>query len=455
MPTYFAQGSPTTDLTPEDLRAALAGTFEKLEPRKRVLALPPDFTRVNSMAGPLTRMAYEYFQQRLVDVMPALGTHTPMFDWQLDRMLAGVPRELIRVHDWRNDVVTIGEVPADFVCRSTEGVWERPWPAQLNRLVWEGGHDLILSLGQVVPHEVIGMANYNKNLFVGTGGSKGINESHFIGAVYGMERMMGRADTPLRRILNYAQDHFCKRLPLLFILTVIAPRRAGEEMGTGFEPLPENSGKRPSGKVPVPISSDGGLAVRGLYIGSDVECFELAAKLSLQVNFTVLDEAPQKVVVYLDPEEFHSTWLGNKAVYRTRMAIADGGELVVLAPGVSSFGEGPQIDRLIRKYGYCNTPRIMQYVRETADLPHNLSAAAHLIHGSSEARFTITYCPGKLTREEIESVGYQYADLDDMLRRYGPGSLREGWNTLATGERIYYIGNPALGLWAHPSRLGA
>ena len=224
MTTYYAEGSPQTDLSHEDLRKALVETFGKLEPRRKVLALPPDFTRANSMAGPLCSMTYEYFGDRLTDVMPALGTHVAMPDWQLDRMFPGVPKRLFRVHDWRNDVVTIGQVPAEFVAQATEGIYRKPWPTQLNRLVWEGGHDLILSLGQVVPHEVIGMANYNKNLFVGTGGQAGINESHFIGAAYGMERMMGRADTPLRRILNYAQDHFCRHLPVVFVLTVIGPR---------------------------------------------------------------------------------------------------------------------------------------------------------------------------------------------------------------------------------------
>ncbi len=449
MTTYYAEGSPQTDLSHENLRAALVQTFQKLEPRRKVLALPPDFTRANSMAGPLTCLAYEYFGDRLVDVMPALGTHHAMPDWQLDRMFPTLPKRLVRVHDWRRDVVTVGEVPAAFVTEATEGIWRKPWPAQVDRLVWEGGHDLILSIGQVVPHEVIGMANYNKNVFVGTGGVAGINESHFIGAAYGMERMMGRADTPLRRILNYAQDHFTRHLPLVFVLTVIGPRSPAE-MRSGVSPYNNSPGPVTHDPEPVAVSP---LAVRGLFIGDDVECFEKAAALSVKVNFTVLDEAPKKVVVYLDPDEFHSTWLGNKAVYRTRMAIADAGELIVLAPGVSTFGEDKEIDRLIRKYGYRTTPEVMRFVEQTEDLPKNLSAAAHLIHGSSEGRFTITYCPGKLSRQEIESVGYRYAELEPMLRRYDPKVLREGWNVLPDGERIFYVGNPALGLWAYRGRL--
>ncbi len=423
MTIYCAEGSPTTELSEQQLREALDSCYRQLGQRDRVLALPPDFTRFNSRGGLLTCMTYDFFGDRLVDVMPALGTHDPMQDWQLDRMFPGLPKSLVREHRWREDVVTVGEVPVDYVSQVTEGVWTRPWPAQLNKLVWDGGHDLILSIGQVVPHEVIGMANYNKNIFVGTGGSEGINESHFIGAAYGMERMMGRADTPLRRILNYAQDHFCGHLPLVFVLTVVG-----------------SDGR-------------GGLATRGLFIGDDHECFERAAELSVQVNFTVLQEELQKVVVYLDPEEFHSTWLGNKAIYRTRMAIADRGELIVLAPAVKAFGEDPEIDRLIRKYGYRTTPEIMEFVARNDDLQNNLSAAAHLIHGSSENRFTITYCPGSLTRREIEDVGYQYADLETVCRRYDPQVLTDGPNTLADGEQVFFISNPALGLWACESRI--
>jgi nickel-dependent lactate racemase len=417
MALYLATGSGTAELSDAQLRESLCGVLDRLGRRQRVLALPPDFTRFHSRAGALTCMAYDYFGDRLIDVIPALGTHVPLTAQQLERMFPGLPHSLIRPHRWRDDVVTIGHVPAEFVAEVTEGIYRRPWPAQLNKLVWHGGHDLILSIGQVVPHEVIGMANYNKNLFVGTGGAEGINQSHFIGAAYGMERMMGRGDTPLRRILNYAQDRFCSHLPLLFVLTVVAS------------------------------DSSGRAVVRGLFIGDDHECFDRACELSSEVNVTFVDERPARVVAYLDPDEFHSTWLGNKAIYRTRMAIADGGELIVLAPGVKTFGEDPQIDRLIRRYGYRTTAEIMRLVEANPELQANLSAAAHLIHGSSENRFHIVYCPGGLTRAEIESVGYEYADLPAMQQSYDVCRLHDGWNSTPDGERFYFVRNPALGLW--------
>ncbi len=419
---HYAHGSPTSELAALEVRVALFGVLDGLGPRQQVIAVPPDFTRFHSRAGQLTGLAHEYYGARLIDVLPALGTHFEMPTWQREKMFPNVPAELFRYHNWRTDVETIGEVPAEYVTEVTEGIYREAWPCQMNRLICQGGHDLVLSIGQVVPHEVIGMANYNKNLFVGTGGMRGINESHYLSAAYGMERIMGRANNPLRKILNYAQDHFCGHLPLLFVQTVIGPR------------------------------DDGKLVMRGLYMGDDVECFELASRLSLQVNFEMLAEPPKKMVVYLDPEEFHSTWLGNKAIYRTRMAIADGGQLVILAPAVRTFGEDPEIDRLIRKYGYRTTPEVLKFVEQNEDLRANLSAAAHLIHGSSEGRFSITYCPGQLTRDAVEGVGYQFGDLTEYSARYDIDALEDGLQTVA-GEEIFFIRNPALGLWAHRSRM--
>ncbi len=419
---YFQQGSETTDLTSEDLKKGLFEALDKIGNVNSVMAVPPDNTRYHSKAGEITSLAYEYYKEKMTDVMPALGTHVAMTDEEISHMYKGIPKELFRVHDWRNDVVTVGTVPAEYVSEITEGALNYSWPAQLNKLIWEGGHDLILSVGQVVPHEVIGMANYNKNIFVGTGGAEGINKSHYVGAAYGMERIMGRADTPVRKLLNYASDNFTPDLPVVYIQTVIA------------------------------MGDDGTLKTRGLFIGDDIEVFNKAAELSLKVNFKMLEKPLDKVIVYLDPSEFKSTWLGNKAVYRTRMALADNAELIILAPGLKEFGEDKEIDRLIRKYGYCGTPATLKYVEENEELRNNLGAAAHLIHGSSEGRFNITYCPGHLSKEEIESVFFKYAPLDEMIEKYNPEKLKDGINTMPDGEEIFYISNPALGLWATKSR---
>ena len=413
---YFQRGSETDHLTDEDLQQGLNEALDKMGARQKVLALPPDITRYYSRAGDLTRYAWQYYGDRMTDILPALGTHFAMTEPEIKRMFGDVPVELFRVHDWRKSLATLGQVPAEFIREVSEGKLDFTWPAQVNTLLTDKDFDLILSIGQVVPHEVIGMANFNKNVFVGTGGVEGINKSHFLGAVYGMERIMGRADSPVRQVLNYASDHFATDLPIVYVQTVVA-------------------------------ATENGPVVRGLFIGDDIECYNLAAALSLKVNFQMLDAPLKKVVVYLEPEEFKSTWLGNKSIYRTRMAMADDSELIVLAPGLKEFGEDPEIDRLIRKYGYVGTDRVLQLVQDNDDLRENLSAAAHLIHGSSEARFNVTYCPGHLTQPEIESVNFQYADLDAMQQQYDPATLKDGFNTV-NGEEIFYISNPGMGLWS-------
>jgi nickel-dependent lactate racemase len=423
---YFEKGSIETSLSAEDMKQGLFEAFEKMGTKQKVLAIPPDYTRLPSRAGELTEFTWEYFDKKLTDVLPALGTHTPMTDEQISHMFGKMPADLIREHDWRNDVITLGTVPEEFVKEVSEGAVDYDWPAQVNKLLIEGNFDLILSIGQVVPHEVVGMANYNKNVFVGTGGTEGINKSHFIGAAYGMEKMMGRADTPVRKIFNYASENFSNHLPIVYVQTVVG------------------------------LNKQGKLQTYGLFIGDDFSVFEKAAKLSLLVNFEMVDKPLKKVVVWLDPTEFKSTWLGNKSVYRTRMALADGGELIVLAPALIEFGEDKEIDKLIRKYGYFGTPHTLKLVKENKDLQDSLGAAAHLIHGSSEGRFSITYCPGKgdknLTQQEIESVGFKYADYDEVTAKYNPEKLKEGHNTMPDGEEIFYISNPALGLWAFKDR---
>lgn len=422
MSLYCKVGSVDTDLSPRQLNDLLVESLAKLGNRNKVLAVPPDQSREHSRAGELTGYVYKHYGDKLKAVLPAIGTHTPMRPDQIAHMFPDVPAELFHAHNWRTDIETLGEIPAEFIREQSEGKLDYSWPAQVNKLISQGGFDLILSIGQVVPHEVIGMANYTKNILIGTGGREGINRSHYLGAVYGMERIMGRAENPVRNVLNYASDHFLKHLPIVYVQTVVGRK------------------------------ADGKLAVRGLYVGDDIECFLAASELSLKVNFETLDRQIKKAVVLLDPSEFHSTWIGNKAVYRTRMALADGAELIILAPGVHEFGEDKGIDKLIRKYGYRGTPCTLKAVKENADLGSDLSAAAHLIHASSEGRFKITWCPGHLTEEEVNGVGFAYGDLKEMSARYDPEKLKYGWNKV-DGEEIFFVPNPGLGLWAHPSRL--
>lgn len=419
---YFAKGSEKESISNAQLKEFIFLTLQKLGDRKKVLAVPPDFTRFHSQAGIITEFVYDYYKEKLVDVLPATGTHYPVNQNEREMMFGSVPANLFREHKWKQDLTTLGEVPSEYIKEVSEGKLDFTWPAQVNNLIANGNHDLILSIGQVVPHEVIGMANYNKNIFVGAGGKGGIHKSHYLGAVFGMERIMGRADTPVRKVLNYASDNFAKHLPIIYILTVIGKDENNE------------------------------LVIKGLFIGDDYECFKLAAELSLKVNFIMLDKPLNKVVVYLDPLEFKSTWLGNKSIYRTRMAIADDGELIVLAPGLSTFGEDKEIDSLIRKYGYKTTPEILEFVNTYDDIKNNLAAAAHLIHGSSENRFKITYCPGNLSKAEIESVNFEYASLDVMIKKYNPEKLVDGFNKMPDGEEIFFISNPALGLWASKNR---
>ncbi len=422
MAIFAEKSGETLKISDAELTSLLEQTIKAIgKPLEKILLLPPDITRLNSYAGPITGSLYKMLGDKVkIDIMPTLGTHNPMPPEELRAMFGpDIPLECFKVHDWRNDIVHKGTVPGSLLEEWSEGKVDYCVDVEVNKILFED-YDLILSIGQVVPHEVVGMANYTKNLMVGVGGPDTINKSHFLGAAYNMERIMGRGDTPVRKLFNYGVNEFLGDLPFVYILTVMA--------------RDEKSGK---------------MAMRGFYSGDDDECFLKACKLSQQTNFELLDDPLDKVVVFLDPEEFKSTWLGNKAVYRTRMAIADNGELIVLAPGLKEFGEDKEIDRLIRKYGYRGTPATLQAVKENEDIRKNLGAAAHLIHGSSEGRFSITYCPGpKVSREEIESVNFLYADLEETCKKYNPDTLKDGVNVLPDGEKIFYISNPALGLWA-------
>ncbi|MGI6086976.1 MAG: lactate racemase domain-containing protein [Kiritimatiellia bacterium] len=392
---------------------------------KRVLLLPPDITRAHCGAGWITNKFYHVFSKTAeVHLIPTLGQHVPHTPEQNTWMFGDVPEERIHAHDWRDGSKRIGEISADYVKDISKGKADWSIPIALNRMLLEDKWDLIINVGHIVPHEVLGFANHNKNYFIGLGGKDTICASHMMAACCGIENNLGRLITPLRACYNKAEEDYLGHLPDMFFQVVMAYDEAGRLNHTG------------------------------VYVGDDLETYLQGAKTSQKQNITITPPL-KKVVAVMQGDEFHSTWVANKAIYRTRMAMADGGELLIIAPGLKRFGEQPDVDKLIRRYGYSGTPKIMQLWKTQPEMQDLTHGTAHLIHGSSEGRFNITYAPGHMTAEDIRGVGYEYMDIAEAQKRYNPDKMQYGFNTMPDGEVVYYIATPSAGLWSTRERLDA
>ncbi|PQO42234.1 lactate racemase domain-containing protein [Blastopirellula marina] len=402
----------------EQARERICGT------PKRVLLLPPDITRMHSGSGWIT----EYFWEKLKDeaeihVIPTLGQHEPHTPEQNKQMFGNIPNEIIHPHDWRDGCVKVGEISAEFVKEISEGAADWAIPIWLNKMLMEEQWDLIINIGHVVPHEVLGFANHNKNYFIGLAGKDLICTSHMMAASCGIENNLGNLITPVRAVFNKAEDDFLGHLPDFYVQVVLARNEAGELVHTG------------------------------IHIGDDLDTYLNAARQSRDENITVFDEPIKKIVCVMQGDEFFSTWVANKSVYRTRMALADGGELLVIAPGLKRFGEQPDVDALIRKYGYQPTDKILELYKQNEDMQDLAHGTAHLMHGTSEGRFTIRYAPGHLTKEEIEQVHFAYADYEETIKRYPIDQMKEGFNKMPDGEEIFFIATPSAGLWSTKAKL--
>ncbi len=424
MPWFIEEGRITREKVLELVKRAARDAKERIcaVPRK-VLLLPPDITRAHSGAGWITEEFYKIFSAEAdVHVIPTLGQHLPHTPEQNRWMFGSIPEEKIHAHDWRGGAKTIGEVPADFVKEISKGKADWAIPVSLNKMLLEEKWDLIINVGHIVPHEVLGFANHNKNYFIGLGGKPMICASHMMAACCGIENNLGNLTTPLRQCYNKAQADYLSELPDFFFEVVMAYDENGE------------------------------LGHTGVYVGDEVDTYLEAAQASKKQNITIVPPL-KKVVAVMQGDEFYSTWVANKAIYRTRMAMADGGELLIIAPGLKRFGEQEDVDVLIRKYGYSGTDKIMKLWKTEPMLQDLTHGTAHLIHGSSEGRFNITYAPGHLTKEEINGVNFGYADLKETLERYNPAKMKNGFNTMPDGEEVYYISTPSAGLWSTAEKM--
>ncbi|MDR0848973.1 MAG: lactate racemase domain-containing protein [Propionibacteriaceae bacterium] len=427
--TWFSQTADT--ISRADIEALLDRTIAEAKQRlgiasiRRALLLPPDITRAHAGVGWMTEYLYNQLtaEGAEVHVIPTLGQHVPHTVEDNQWMFGSIPEERIHAHDWKNGVVNVGTVPAELVSKATGGVVDWEMPIDLNRSLIEDQWDLIINVGHVVPHEVLGFANHNKNYFIGLGGKRLLGAAHMASAVYGIENNLGNLLTPVRRCFNWAEDRFLGALPDVYIQVVMH------------------------------YDDDGHLVHSGVFVGDDLDTYLDAAKLSREQNITVFDQPVKKIVAVMQADEFRATWVANKAIYRTRMAMADGGELLIIAPGVIRFGEQPEVDALIRKYGYISKEEVLELYGVSPDMQDIPHGTAHLVHGSPEGRFTVTYAPGGLSQPEIESVGYQYMDVNEALTRYNPDTMKDGWNTMPDGEEVYFISTPSAGLWAWKDRL--
>ena len=224
MAVYMQKGCADCNIGDAELKELVMGTIAATGKEiKKLLLLPPDHTRLNSQAGRITNIIWNELHDKCkIDIMPALGTHSPMGETELKLMFGDtIPMDAYLVQDWRNDVVTLGKADSKLISELSGGKLDYEVNIQVNKILFED-YDLILSIGQVVPHEVVGMANYTKNIMVGVGGSDIINKSHFLGAVSNLEKIMGHAESPVRSLFNYGVNTYLADRPLVYMLTVVS-----------------------------------------------------------------------------------------------------------------------------------------------------------------------------------------------------------------------------------------
>ncbi|MCK5267299.1 MAG: DUF2088 domain-containing protein [Spirochaetes bacterium] len=400
------------DITNDEIRKLLITTAEKAKthfPKKNgsVLLVPPDITRIKSGAGKLSKILYDKLSETLdVHLMPALGQHIPHTKKENEKMYGEVPSDKIHIHDAFDGCVRLGDVFDNDNYKV---------PISVNRELIEGQWDFIISIGQVVPHEIFGFSGYNKNLLIGLGGSDTIASSHILSAFYGIENIMGRIDNPIREIFNLAEEKYLKDIPVVHILLV---------MGKG---------------------DDGKPVYKGVYAGTGLETYNKAVKESRRQNIYFLDRPEKKIVCYMP--DVQSTWIANKAVYRSRMAVADYGKIIVIARDIKRFGDHENIDSIIRTHGYCGMDKIKSIYAKDQSLEKYAHAFAHLIHGSSEGRFDVVYACENDWSLEFEKVNYQWIDYKEAVEKYRPHGRTEGRYTTEDGEDFYFIPQPAMGLW--------
>src|SRR6266550_8865879 len=353
-PAFIGNGAPEYDLSPGELRAILDQALSHVAPGARVLTIIPDKTRDDN-TDLLFPFAAEILAERQIaqlDALVAQGTHVPMTDEEKRSKIGGdsVPGlGHIYDHQWNvpEELVTIGELSAERVTELTGGLITDAVSVNLNRRLGPGVYDTIIIFSATVPHEVAGFAGGAKYLFPGVAGPDLTHATHWLGALAGIENVIGRVETPTRHMIEAAADFVAAQI--LTLNSVITREE------------------------------DNRLRTHALFAGDFRDAFRRAAEVSRQVHIKYTGQKYQRVVALLD-EHYDELWVGGKASYKLGAIIEEGGELIIYAPHLRSISETH--GRLIEKYGYAPLETVREMVAYSDELRANLCIAAHLAHVS-------------------------------------------------------------------------
>jgi nickel-dependent lactate racemase len=387
-----------------NLRSIVEQALDVIQPGERVLAIIPDKTRDDN-THELFPIADEFLRKRGVaafDALVAQGTHPPMSEAQKFAKIGNRDfRGSIFDHRWDepDELITLGELSADLTRELTGGLIDHAVPVTINKLLAPGVYDTVIVFGATVPHEVAGFAGGAKYFFPGVAGPELTHTTHWLGALAGIENIIGRVDTPTRRLIEAAADLIPARI--ISLNTVVS-------------------------------RNDGELTTYALFTGDIREAFRRAAEVSRQVHIRYTGRKYKRVVALLDPH-YDELWVGGKASYKLGAIIEAGGELIIYAPHLTKLSETH--GALIEKYGYAPLESVRDMLGVSQELRENLCIAAHLAHvayagridteGKIVPRYQITMATG-LDEETCRRVNLGYLDyrtLDYESMRSDPDTL--------------------------------
>jgi nickel-dependent lactate racemase len=351
----IGRGGPGLALSDHELRRIVEQALAEVPRGARVLAIIPDKTRDDNthLLFPIAENALAARGVTKFDGLVAQGTHPPMTEAQKRAKVGAIGEGhgllgQIFDHEWDRPeaLVTLGRLNAGRVGQLTGGLLQEPVDVRINALLARGVYDLILVFGGTVPHEVAGFAGGAKYFFPGVGGPELTHLTHWLGALATIEKVIGRVDTPTRRVIEAAAE---------------------------FIPAPVIS------FTSVNTRDGNGLRTDALFAGDIKDSLRRAAEVSKQVHIKYTGRKYRRVVALLE-KHYDELWVGGKASYKLGSVIEEGGELIIYAPSLTKISETH--GRLIEKYGYAPLEQVREMVEWSDELRANLCVAAHLAHVS-------------------------------------------------------------------------